>query len=324
MRADRLLSMLMLLQTNEQMTAGQLAQQLDVSERTIYRDITALCEAGIPVCTQGGPGGGISLVENYQTSLTGLRTEEAQALSLLSVPEPLMHLGLGEELKNALLKLSAAVPSSVREKQALVRQRIHLDAAAWFQEEENNSFLPVVQKALWQDQLLHLVWQGDFDTRIDQVVAPYGLVAKASKWYLVFALDTHLQARPVSQILSAEVLPDRFIRPPAFDLEQFWLTWSAEYESDRPRYIVHVLVSPSLASVFQRSKHTKQMDITGDKSTGGKNTWQPMTLTFDSFESARTRILGFGGAIEVLDPIPLRLSVADFARQLLTRYKDEE
>ena len=156
MRADRLLSLLMLLQTRGRLTASQLATELEVSERTIYRDVIALSAAGIPVYTEGGHGGGISLVESYRTDLTGLRPEEAQALSMLNIPEPLVRLGVGQELKAALLKLSAAVPPSVREKQAQARHRIHLDAAWWFQPEEPTPYLQIIQQAVWQDRLLQM------------------------------------------------------------------------------------------------------------------------------------------------------------------------
>ncbi|RPH59405.1 MAG: HTH domain-containing protein, partial [Chloroflexi bacterium] len=152
MRADRLLALLMLLQTRGTLTAQALAAELEVTERTIYRDVTALSAAGVPVYTERGPGGGIALVESYQTDLTGLRPEEAQALSMLAIPEPLVRLGVGTELKAALLKLSAAIPAAAREKQAQARQRIHLDAAWWFQPEEPTPHLPALQQAVWQDR----------------------------------------------------------------------------------------------------------------------------------------------------------------------------
>lgn len=320
MRADRLLSMLILLQTRGRLTARQLAIELEVSERTIYRDVIALSVAGIPVYTEGGHGGGISLVESYRTDLTGLRPEEAQALSMLNIPEPLIRLGVGQELKSALLKLSAAVPSSVREKQAQARHRIHLDAAWWFQPEEPMPCLQIIQQAVWQDRLLQINYRDDFNTISELVVAPYGLVAKASVWYLVFSFEGHIRARRVSRIASAAMLPQSLERPVDFDLAAFWQKWCADYENDRPHYEVRALISPSLAARLPQILQGNQLDILNTPPAMQRDDWQAITLTFENLETARTRILGFGGAIKVLEPLALRRSMADYAQQIQALY----
>jgi predicted DNA-binding transcriptional regulator YafY len=320
MRADRLISFIMLLQTRGRLTARQLAGELEVSERTIYRDITALSAAGIPVYTEGGPGGGVSLVESYQTDLTGLSPEQAQALSMLDIPEPLIHLGVGQELKAALLKLSAAIPAAMREKQVQARQRIHLDAAWWFQAEEPSPNLKTIQQAVWQDRLLHIKVQNDFNVISEKIVAPYGLVAKANVWYLVYAFDQRLRARRVARILSASLLPETFERPADFDLVAFWQKWCKDFEHDRPRYEVGVLVSPALAARLPRLLQNNQPDLLNTPPGMQREGWQAMRLTFESFENARTRLLGFGGAVEVLEPLALRISMADYAQQILGRY----
>jgi predicted DNA-binding transcriptional regulator YafY len=320
MRADRLLSMLMLLQTQGKMTARRLARELEVSERTIYRDVVALSAAGIPIYTEDGPGGGISLVDDYQTRLTGLRPEEAQALSMLAIPEPLVRLGVGQELKTALLKLSAAIPASVRERQAQAHQRIHLDAAWWFQSEESTPHLQTIQQAVWQDRLLQIVYRGDFEAAIEQVIAPYGLVAKASIWYLVYARQGMIRARRVSRIISASILPQSFERPADFDLVVFWQLWCEDFERGRPYYEVQVLVSPILAKRLPRLLKDNLPDQLSAPPSMNREGWQAMTLTFENFESARAQILSFGGAIEVLEPLALRMSVADFARQIQNVY----
>jgi predicted DNA-binding transcriptional regulator YafY len=322
MRADRLLAMLMLLQTRGRVTARQLAAELEVSERTIYRDVTALSSAGIPIYTEGGPGGGIALVDSYQTDLTGLRPEEAQALSMLNVPEPLVRLGVGAELKAALLKLSVALSPSGRERQAQVRSRIHLDAAWWFQPEEPTPYLQTLQQAVWKDQMVRITSRGAFNALSDQVVAPLGLVAKASIWYLVFSREGYIRARRVSHIISAEMLPQTFTRPADFDLAAFWQKWCADFESDRPQYTVRVLVAPALSARLPRLLQESQPDFLNKPPPPVKREgWQAMTLTFETFEAARARLLGYGGAIEVLEPPALRASVADYARQTRALYE---
>ena len=136
MRADRLLSLLMLLQARGRMTAQELAAELEVSERTIYRDINALSASGVPVYAESGPGGGCALLDSYRTNLTGLTADEARALFMLNIPAALDQLGVTQELKAALLKLSAALPEARRRDEERIRQRIHLDSTWWFQAEE--------------------------------------------------------------------------------------------------------------------------------------------------------------------------------------------
>ena len=197
MRADRLLSLLMLLETRGKMTARQLAGELEVFERTIYRDIVALNTSGVPIYTEDGPGGGISLVESYSTNLTGLNPREVRALSMLNIPEPLIKLGVGRELKAAMLKLSAALPSTSRENETRTRQRIHLDASWWFEPEEFVPHLHTIQQALFQERKLHLTWQG-FRTSVGQTLAPYGSVAKSNTWYLVAGQEDYIRVLRVS------------------------------------------------------------------------------------------------------------------------------
>ena len=324
MRADRLLAMLMLLQTHRRLTAHQLAEELEVSERTIYRDIVALNSAGIPIYTEAGPGGGIALIENYQTDLTGLNPDEVQALSMLNIPEPLERLGVGKALKTALLKLAAAIPSSVRVSQAQAHSRIHLDATWWFQDQEPTPYLDTIKQAVWQDQFLHITYQGDFRYIGEQTVAPYGLVAKSSVWYLVYDHNARIRVRRISRILSVELLPDSFVRPADFDLSKFWSKWRLEYEQGRPSFLVQALVTPALA---ERLPILLQDNLPDVRNTPPKMThegWQRMTLHFENFEDARTRLLGFGGAVKVLEPLALRSSMADYARQIQTRYAADE
>lgn len=324
MRADRLLSIILLLQTHNRMTARQLAQEVEVSERTIYRDIMALSTAGIPVYAEGGHGGGISLVESYKTDLTGLKPDEVQALSILDIPEPLVRLGMGETLKAAFLKLSAAIPPALREKQVQARHRIHLDAAWWFQPEEPTPCLHIIQQAIWRERYLAITRQGDFEARIEQIVAPYGLVAKASIWYLVCEVDGRFRARRVSKIISAVLLEKTFQRTPGFDLAAFWQKWCADFEHDRPRFETRVLVSPVLANRLPNLLKDNRIDFLNIPPILNEEGWQEMTLTFENFEAARNRLLGYGGAIKVLEPLALRLSLIDYAQQIVNKYGSGE
>jgi predicted DNA-binding transcriptional regulator YafY len=312
--------MLMLLQTHRRLTARKLAAELEVSERTIYRDVDALNAAGIPIYTECGPGGGIALIENYQTDLTGLLPQEVHALSMLNIPEALVSLGVDHALKAALLKLAAAIPPSMRASQAQTHNRLHLDASWWFQTDEPMPQLQTIKDAVWQDRLLQITYQGEFNTIGGQVVAPYGLVAKASLWYLVYALAGHLRVRRVARIISAEMLPESFTRPADFDLAGYWQSWCADYEKDRSLFEVKLRVAPSLAGRLPKLLQENLPDLLNTPPMIPETGWQTMTLHFESFEAARTQLMGFGGAVEVLEPLALRISIADYAQQIQRLY----
>jgi predicted DNA-binding transcriptional regulator YafY len=320
MRADRLLSLLMLLQTRGRMTAAELARELEVSVRTIYRDIEALSLSGVPVYTERGPGGGCALLDNYRTTLTGLTPAEVRALFALSIPAPLDDLGLAQELKTALLKLSAALPAARRDDETQTRQRIYLDNTGWFQAREPVPHLPAIQQAVWQDRQLLLSRRLPFGTRVDRKVDPYGLVAKAGAWYLVWAGESHIRATPLREIIGARLTDDHFTRPSGFELAAFWERWSAAYESSRPSFSVMVRISPLVLRYLTHVLGDSVINPDGPREHSDAHGQDTITLTFETFEDARGQILGLGGAVEVLAPQALRASVADFARQIIARY----
>ncbi|CAG0993123.1 hypothetical protein ANAEL_02417 [Anaerolineales bacterium] len=322
MRADRLLSLLLLLQSRGRMTAQELADTLEVSPRTIYRDVEALTLAGVPIYAEYRRGGGYALLENYRTTLTGMTDEEVRALFMLNIPAPLDALGLSEPLRRALLKLSAAVPSAHRQSEERVRQRIYLDSNWWFQGGESIPYLQLIQQAVWEDHQIFLgyILPMAGGVEIDQIVDPYGIVAKAGVWYLVYHYKGSLRAKRIAQLTRVEVLPTTFSRPADFELEAFWRRWCASIEHSRPRYPVLVRVSPYFLNELPRHLEdhieTAHLHPTATDSDG----WIRLTLIFESLEQARQRILSFGRGVEVLEPEPLRLIVIDFATQIVSLY----
>lgn len=323
MRADRLLSMLMLLQAKGRMTARELAQELEVSERTIYRDVMALGTSGVPIYTEPGPGGGISLLDHYRSDLTGLTRDEVQALFMLSIPAPLMDLGLDRRLKGALHKLSAALPAVLRGQEQRVRQRIHIDNDGWKQTEETGPHLLTLQQAVWEDCRLEITYQSLLGGRVGPLAAkvdPYGLVAKAGSWYMVAFQADHIAVLPVERILMVRICDDGFERPQDFDLVSFWQTWCVENQERRPRFEAMVLVSPDLrpylSSALGDSVLMEEAEMSEERETG----WSRWRLVFTGFDEARGRILALGRAVEVLEPLPLRLSIIDYAQQISKLY----
>jgi len=322
MRADRLLSILILLQTRGRMTAQRLADELEVSERTIYRDMDALSAAGIPVYTERGPGGGCALMDHYRTNLTGLTEEEVQAFLMLSIPSPLAKLGVSQELKAALLKLSASLPTSQQHHEMRVRQRIHLDSSWWFQSEEPTPFLGILHQSVWEDRKLRLTYRIRFEDEIQRTIEPYGLVAKAGIWYLLFKSDRRFRILRISKILDAELTDDIFHREIDFNLQESWDSHCDEYEENRSSYPVLLRIAPHFVeylpfffgdSIRERIKKAHPPDWEG---------WTQLVISFDSLEAARERILGFGSAVEVLEPEPLRKSILDYATQIVRLYQE--
>jgi predicted DNA-binding transcriptional regulator YafY len=306
------------------MTARQLASELEVSLRTVYRDIDALCIAGVPIYADRGRDGGYALLDSYRTSLTGLNESEVRALFMLSMPSPLRDLGVGKELAAALRKLAAALPASRREEERHVRERFYLDATWWFQGGEPVPHLATVHQAVWEDRWLeihHRLRYGHiFD--LEQRIAPYGLVAKAGVWYVVYAYRGRIRALQVSHLLSARALEERFERPPDFDLRAFWEAWCAEVEAGRPVYRARLRVAPHIASDlawYLGEGRTRaalsappQLDAAG---------WTTVEWAFESLDAARACLLALGGAVEVLAPLPLRRAMADYGRQIKMQYE---
>lgn len=322
MRADRLLSLLMLLQTRGRMTAADLAAELEASQRTVYRDLDALSAAGIPVYAERGPGGGCALLDSYRTTLTGLTPLETRALFMLSVPAPLAELGVSQELRAALLKLSAAVPADRRPAEASARTRIHLDSIWWFQEKEPVPHLATVQEALWADRLLQLtlVYRAIHEVELQRVGAPYGLVAKTSVWYLVWHDGDRVRADPVSTIADARVLDKAFERPADFDLVAFWQEWCHQVEADRPSYPVVARVAPDFAPFLARHFGRGVREAIAAAGPPDQEGWITVTLPYENVYEARGQLLSFGRGVEVLQPEALRRTVLDFARQTVALY----
>jgi predicted DNA-binding transcriptional regulator YafY len=319
MRADRLLSIIILLQTRGRLTAQELAEEMEVSERTIYRDMDALSTAGVPVYCERGPGGGCALLESYRTNMTGLTRNEVRALFMLSIPSPLQQLGVDQDLKAALLKLSAALPDTFLSEGKRAQERIHLDSSAWFQPDQLTPHLGTIQSALWSDHYLDLTYRLAFDAQVNHLVAPYGLVAKANHWYLVFSRQDAIFVLPISDVQEAKLSERTFILPNEFNLVEFWAAWSSHYENNRPQYPVQVRISPQLLEMLQFYNDPLLLSdqIEPEKDDRG---WYLLTFQFDTFENARKSLLNFGGAVEILAPHALRESVLDFAQETISVY----
>src|SRR5258708_7478916 len=221
MRADRLLSIMLLLQVHRRITAHELAKPLEISERRIYRDVEWLSSAGLPVTAERGTGGGLMLLETFRTNLTGLNATEIQTLFLGQPAHVLNDLGLHQASEAALIKLLAVLPSANRQSAEDVRQRIHVDITGWRADEERLEFLPLLQEAIGQEPRVALAYQRGEQT-VERQIGPLGLVAQGRIWYLIASVDGDIRTYRVSRIQHARLLDEACVRPPAFDLASYW------------------------------------------------------------------------------------------------------
>ena len=326
MRADRLISLLMLLQTHGRITADDLAERLEVSTRTIYRDLDALSGAGVPVYAERGPHGGCMLMESYRTNLTGLNEKEVQALFMFTVPGLLADLGADKASEAAMLKLMASLPAPFQQDAAFVQQRLHLDPAAWFQPEEDVPFLPLVQTAVWESKRLRMTYRRGDGQWVKRLVDPYGLVAKASVWYFVGAINRgQIQVYRVSRIMEGALTGSQFHRPDDFDLAAYWQEWRNRFEARQNSLTVTLRVPPNsgplLALVFGEGIVASLQASPESKNAAGHAI---ISLTFDSLETACRQLLGLGTAVEVLAPQALRQMLAEQASLTLRHYQSTE
>lgn len=318
MRADRLLSILLLLQVHRRMTARELAKRLEVCERTIYRDMEALSAAGIPVFAERGTGGGWILQEAYRTNLTGLNEAEIQALFLTRPARLLADLGLHQASEAALIKLLAALPAMHRREAEYAGQRIYIDAAGWHHTEEDVSLLPALQEAIWRERKVQLTYRRG-DTTVERVVDPLGLVAKGSIWYLVAAVEGEVRVYRVSRVGAAQVLDEPCVRPPDFDLAAYWKQSSSDFMANLPRYAVTVRVAQSAFPRLQPVGRFIQVEQAGQPDDSG---WITAHLLFDIKEEACGYLLSFGPQVEVREPEELREQIIQIAESVVAFYKE--
>jgi predicted DNA-binding transcriptional regulator YafY len=312
-RADRLLSLALLLQARGSATARALAAELGVSVRTIYRDLEALAAAGVPVITESGPGGGCRLMDGYRFPLRGLRAEEAEALLILGVPEAMRELGLDRALDAAHRQIRVTAGGS-----PAGPVLVHLDMPRWFGSQEEVSCLRELAQALRLGRRLRFRYRRDETAR---TAGPLGLANKAGTWYLVAATGApEPRVFRAGRISSVSVLAEPFERPADFELARFWARWSAEFEASRPRLQVTLRASPDALAVFPEIFGQAAGPVLEAARPAGEDGWRAVTLSFEHELAAAHRLAGFGGQVEVLDPAPVRARLLTLAREILGRY----
>lgn len=333
MRASRLLSILMLLQTRGRLSAPALAEALEVSQRTILRDMDHLSAAGVPVWSDRGRLGGFQLRAGWSTQLTGLTEPEAQALFLAGLPGPAAELGLGSAAASARLKLLATLPAEWRHDAQRVAARLHVDHADWFQPAGRAEHLGAVADAVWKQWRLSMRYESWSGVK-QREVEPLGLVLKAGVWYMAARARAGAEARifRLSSIHELTVHPARFEAPPDFDLAGFWRGATQRFEagiyrdtavlraSARGLRLLQQLspavaqaVAPAIAKACARTPAPERR----------RARWQRVSIPIESIEHASNQLLRLGAEAEVLQPAALRARMAASARRLARVYESE-
>ena len=314
MRASRLLSILILLQLRGRMTAEALADEFEVSIRTVYRDVDALSAAGVPVYGDRGPGGGFQLLDGYRTRLTGLAADEAEAMFMIGMPGPAAALGLGAAAARAGGKLLASLSPPVSEGAGRIGTRFHFDSVHWYHADEAVPFLPAIARAVLDQHIVELryeSWSGVRDWRVE----PLGLVLKAGAWYLVARARRGVQTFRVSNIRTQRVTGERFERSEDFDLPIWWSASLERFETElRPaRASIRLSALGRRRLAEQGAYAAEAVAAAGAPDQEG---WAVVNLPIETIDKAALTLLGLGPEVRVIEPIELRESLRDLAEQV--------
>jgi predicted DNA-binding transcriptional regulator YafY len=322
MRASRLVSILLLLQARGRMTAQQLAGTLDVSVRTIYRDVESLHAAGVPLYGEAGPAGGYQLLGGYRTRLNGLTAGEAQALSLAGMPDAAAELGLGAVLAAAQLKLQAALPTELRERATHIRERFHLDAPGWYSDGDSPPQLAAVADAVWNQRRIEIRYRRwAAPTDVTRVLDPHGIVLKAGRWYLVARSEDQLRTYRVSQILALTVLDQVFDRMAGFDLTAYWRSSITDFRAGLQHGEATIRLSADGRQRLRELLSQPIIDAADATATGpDERGWVTAVVPIESLEHAQAEFLRLGAGVEVIAPDGLRSRLAAVADSLTAMY----
>lgn len=324
MRADRLLSLLLLLQTRGQMTAQELSAELEVSLRTIYRDVDSLAATGVPIYADRGPTGGYRLLEGYRTRLTGMTSDEAGSLFLAGIPSAAAELGLGGVLAAAQLKLLAALPSPLREQAGRIQERFHLDAPGWFRDTEQTPYLTAVAQAVWEQRAIRVHYRrAGRAGETTRTLEPLGMVLKGGDWYLMARAEGQIRTYRIGRLQALETLEEQFERPPDFDLAASWQTWARRFEESSYRSEATVRLGPRARAMLPYlaapavNRAVAAVDEPADPAS-----WLTVTIPIESHDHAIGDLLKLGAEVEVLAPAELRERMAQTVRTLAGLYDE--
>jgi predicted DNA-binding transcriptional regulator YafY len=317
MKADRLLSALLLLQAKGRVTGRELAERLEVSQRTVHRDMEALCAAKVPITALRGAQGGWQLERGWRTQVPGLDEAELRAL-LMTQPRALSDPGLIAASERAFGKLMAALPSSMRQQAAAMSERLHVDATGWHASSEDLSMLPVVQDAVARDCKLTFDYTRADGQQAPRTVDPLGLVAKGPSWYLVARAPQGMRTYRVSRMQAVMPLATSFERPANFKLASYWKKSTMELERRSTPVQAVVALEPQAAQSLRSWCSTSVCHESERYRV--REGWVVLEVRFEAMSEARFLILGFGARAQVFSPPELQEQLRAEAMAVLEAY----
>lgn len=319
MRADRLMQIMILLQNHGKMTTRQLADMLEVSERTILRDMDALSVAGIPVIAERGKYGGWKLIDRFRSTISGLTLDELKSLFILPSDQLLEQLGIQPGGTGVRRKLAAAMPRPVEDSARQYLKKIHIDTGTWRPAGgAHKETLRDVLAALWEDRRIRIRYRKAGEELTERTVGPLGLVLKGSVWYLV-AMHGSEETRTyrIARIVHADILPETFVRPARFDLAAYWKQSKERFAASLPTFEVHVRFDPAIAGRLTfTDKFVRKAEI-GEVEDDGLI---PAVLHFQTEEEAAAYALGFGDKMQVVRPASLIPRIVEKATAAIALY----
>lgn len=308
MRASRLLSIQMLLETRGRMSATALAAELEVSVRTLHRDIDELTAAGVPVYAERGRAGGFQLMPGWKTTLTGFTPAEAEAVFLTGLAGPASELGLGAKVQSAQLKLMAALPAPWRGKAGRISSRLHLDPVEWYRESEPVPFLSTAANAVWEDRQLAISYES-WTQIARRTLHPLGLVMKAGVWYLVAAHDCKVRTWRIASILDAALVDKPVVRPKGFDLPRYWRESVRRFEVGLYGGEALVAATPRGLLELKRINAALARAVAGAPAPGDPDGRTRFRIPIESIAHAAGQLLRLSPEVEALGPAPLREAI---------------
>lgn len=303
MRLHRLIAILLLVESRGQIKARELAEALETSVRTIYRDIDTLCEAGIPLSASTGPSGGIHLMEGYDVNMKKLYGDDVINLYLSGIGiRPEGHSDAGLKLKSTLLKLEKSLPSEYSSDIKTARERFYFDEAPWWGDRPTVPFLETIRKSVWQSHKLKIRYGRSQSGASERVVHPYGLVVKSMEWYLAAYCErsSAIKTFKCERVLEAEILDEAFDTPQGFSLEEYWKSSEENFKKERAgieKYPVSIRLDKYNSEIL------KGLEV---YETRYENNSIFATVNMHKYDFARDEAMEIAGIAEIISPPELR------------------
>lgn len=314
MRADRLIAILMHLQSHGRTSGRVLAEKLEVSERTIHRDMEALSAAGVPVYAERGSTGGWELSEGYRTNLTGMKQKEALSLLLSHSGFIARELGRQQDFDSAILKLLASMPVAVQDQVRSAHRKIHIDTAGWGETTTRPEALQPVQEALVADKKLSFTYFAKERSR-KRTVMPLGLVLKGKTWYLVARYNRSNRIYRLSRMTNTRILPETGQIPVEFDLERYWAESTRDLIHGFPNFRARLKVRGDYLDWLTSLPYVEITEL------GRNKEWVQVDADLLEADRAVAILMPFGTAIEVIEPLNLRHRMHQAAERIRALYQ---